>query len=184
MSFGSDAAPLAAAQQRHYELLGALNQQTPGGYAKARPNSTLKQANLDNVDWRVPALMRCKDPSWSESRPLDPRVSYEMRERLRVEGDQLERTLATEAMGNEQRMRQSGWEPKEYYYTKQSVPFNEAVPYYKRQDDIWERKLSLRTADEALRGNLYQPMPKPVVFAEDYENFQQGRHIKDDCYIT
>jgi hypothetical protein len=57
-------------------------------------------------------------------------------------------------------------------------------PGYQRQDDIWERKLELRTLQEAVRGDVTKPMPRPVLFAGDYDNFHEGKYLKDDCPIA
>jgi len=63
-------------------------------------------------------------------------------------------------------------------------PFIEVHPEYRREEDIWERKLELRSLDEAMQGDLTKPMPRPVLFAQDFENFQEGRYLKDDCPIA
>ncbi|CAE7561627.1 unnamed protein product [Symbiodinium sp. CCMP2592] len=34
--------------------------------------------------------------------------------------------------------------------------------------------LELRTIDEALHGDVSKPLPRPVLFPEEYQNFKQG----------
>lgn len=64
------------------------------------------------------------------------------------------------------------------------VAFTAARPSYRKQDDVWERTLALRLLDEAVRGNVSAPMPAPAVFAEDYENYREGKYVKDDCWLA
>eukprot|EP00435_Cladocopium_sp_Y103_P075814 s29_g65.t1 len=66
----------------------------------------------------------------------------------------------------------------------QGLPFNEVNPAYEADQDIWGRTLGLRTLQEALHGDVSQPMPRPVLFPEEYQNFKQGRYVVDDCPIS
>lgn len=64
------------------------------------------------------------------------------------------------------------------------VAFTVARPSYRKQDDVWERTLALRLLDEAVRGDVKNQMPAPAVFAEDYENYREGKYVKDDCWLA
>lgn len=172
--------------ERHRDLLRDLDTLTQGGYGshvKAVFSDT-KKANLDEVDWRVPKLMFCKDPRFNEG--VDPAFAFEVQQRKAADGEVLERQLAAEALADcERRMATAGRRPPmEERVVKPGVPFVQAVPAYQREDDVWSRKLELRTVGEALRGDVTKPMPRPALFEEDYENYREGRFIKDDCPIT
>lgn len=68
--------------------------------------------------------------------------------------------------------------------TPNGVPFAEACPSYSIEEDFWGRRLELRTLEEAMHGDVSKPLPRPVLFPEDYENFRQGKYVKDDCPIA
>ena len=69
-------------------------------------------------------------------------------------------------------------------FARKPHKFLEVHPCYRKEDDVWERTLNLRILDEAVRGDVSQPMPAPVVFAEDYDNYREGKYVKDDCWIA
>ena len=73
---------------------------------------------------------------------------------------------------------------RETVIMKKQLKFSEVHPCYRKEDDVWERTLNLRILDEAVRGDVAQPMPAPVVFAEDYDNYKEGKYVKDDCWIA
>lgn len=62
--------------------------------------------------------------------------------------------------------------------------FVQVHPGYRREDDVWERRLELRSLDEAMRGDVTKPMPRPVLFPSDFDNFHEGKYVKDDCPIA
>lgn len=64
------------------------------------------------------------------------------------------------------------------------VSFMEVHPTYKREDDVWERQMAMRSLEEALRGDVSVPMPKPVVLVEDYDHYREGKYVKDDCFMA
>eukprot|EP00747_Dinoflagellata_sp_TGD_P163474 gnl/TRDRNA2_/TRDRNA2_182165_c0_seq1.p1 gnl/TRDRNA2_/TRDRNA2_182165_c0~~gnl/TRDRNA2_/TRDRNA2_182165_c0_seq1.p1 ORF type:complete len:189 (-),score=57.28 gnl/TRDRNA2_/TRDRNA2_182165_c0_seq1:225-791(-) len=182
MPVGIDHEPadLQEAYRKHQKLLKACADM-PGGYVKRDPGSCLDQYSMTEIDWRVPQLMLCKDPNpkWNSRSSKDPQMLKWKQE----EGKRLEEELGNEAK-EEQKAVLNGMEAPKPIKHVMGVPFLEAQPNYKREDDIWERKLSLRTLDEALRGNVFEPLPRPVIFAEDYENYREGRYVKDDCPVA
>lgn len=174
-------------------MLPALDQLTHGEYTrKLKHNfSAASRENLDGIDWRVPRLLYCKDPKFNEG--LDPRFAFEVQQRKAADARTLEQQLGTEAMAIwEQRLADGNVSPEERPQflppqertVRRGVPFVEAVPNYTREDDVWSRRLELRSLDEALHGDVSQPMPRPVVFEEDYENFRAGKYVKPDCPIA
>lgn len=174
---------LDVAMQRHNGLVRDLDVLTNGEYNNEVNNSlsVARRANLDDVDWRVPRLVYAKDPKFNEG--LDPRFAFEVQRRKLTEGKVLEATLSGEA---ELRWRQENELPFEQaeVVVRKALPFVEAVPHYKAEEDIWSRKLELRTLDEALSGDVSKPLPRPAVFGEDYQNYRQGKYVKDDCPIA
>eukprot|EP00930_Biecheleria_cincta_P097359 TRINITY_DN89082_c0_g1_i1.p1 TRINITY_DN89082_c0_g1~~TRINITY_DN89082_c0_g1_i1.p1 ORF type:complete len:344 (+),score=59.38 TRINITY_DN89082_c0_g1_i1:93-1124(+) len=68
--------------------------------------------------------------------------------------------------------------------TPNGVPFVEACPSYAPEEDFWGRRLELRTLEEAMHGDVSKPLARPVIFPEDYENYRQGKYVKDDCPIA
>eukprot|EP00746_Dinoflagellata_sp_MGD_P000588 gnl/MRDRNA2_/MRDRNA2_101055_c0_seq1.p1 gnl/MRDRNA2_/MRDRNA2_101055_c0~~gnl/MRDRNA2_/MRDRNA2_101055_c0_seq1.p1 ORF type:complete len:206 (-),score=59.18 gnl/MRDRNA2_/MRDRNA2_101055_c0_seq1:77-694(-) len=134
-----------------------------------------------DIDWRVPQVAFCKDPKW------DSRLPIELNEQRYEEGDKLEADLAALALERSRiELEPLGKEPPpEETILAPGAPYLNVHPNYKKEEDVWERKLSLRTLDEAMRGeDLSKAMPRPVVFAEDYENYREGRYVKDDCPVA
>jgi len=179
---------LLYAEQMNGELEDALNDATGGFYSmyEQKQFSAETKAGLDYVDWRVPRLALCKDPYYNLPMPADPRIAKEIADIRVADGDKLEKELALEA-----------WEkwggilapagripPPVEVVTRPGAKFVEANPMYRRESDIWERRLELRSLDEAMTGDVTTPMPRPVLFAEDYQNFKEGRYLKDDCPIA
>lgn len=68
--------------------------------------------------------------------------------------------------------------------TPNGVAFVHACPSYQPEEDFWGRRLELRTLEEAMHGDVSKPLPRPVLFPEDYENFREGKYVKDDCPIA
>lgn len=133
------------------------------------------QPDTDYVDRRVRVLQCIKDPKYPlVAGPGDEDLGPVFEKR----GQDLEDILSHEAYMKA---------PKDFANEKVhrvGVAFQEAHPDYKKEEDVWERRLSLRTLDEAMRGDVSKPMPRPVVFAEDYENYREGRYVKDDCWVA
>jgi len=174
---------LALAMQRYNGLLKDVDILTNGEYSSEVSNmlSVSRKANLDDVDWRVPRLIYAKDPKFNKG--LDPRFAYEVQQRKAVEGHVLEATLSQEAEVHWARTQEVPIEQAEVF-VKKAIPFVEAVPHYKAEEDIWSRKLELRTLDEAMSGDVSKPLPRPAIFGEDYQNYRQGKYVKDDCPIS
>jgi len=186
---------LDQATNRRAELLQAYqdlsNAEGPGfipaaelAAANEKEFSLARKAHLHQVDWRVARLMYCKDPKYNAG--LDPALAYEVQQKKAVDGDQIEATLAEEAHAAwAEKLSQVGrqW-PSEIKVVKGGVPFVEAQPSYNPESDLWGRKLELRTLEEAMHGDVTKPMPRPVLFPEDYHNFKHGKYVKDDCPIS
>jgi len=175
---------LDTALQRRHGLLRDLDVLTDGEYAREvhKTFSASRKAGLDDVDWRVPRVIYAKDPKFNEG--LDPRFAFELQQRKLSDGQLLEQQLAGEADAAWLRDHGMPFAQSEFHVQREPVPFVEAVPSYKSEMDVWSQKLELRTLDEALRGDVSKPMPRPPVFAEDYQNYREGRYVKDDCPIA
>jgi len=117
---------------------------------------------------------------------LHPGVAAEVVRRKIADGEVIEHQLSLDSYNNWSKiLRPEGREPPpEERVVKPGVPFVEATPFYNQEDDIWHRKLALRTLDEAMRGDVSKPLPRPVLFSEDYENYREGKYVKDDCPIA
>jgi len=174
---------LTVAMQRHNGLLKDLDGLTNGEYNHDVSSllSVARKANLDDVDWRVPRLTYAKDPKHNEG--LDPRFAFEVQQRKLTEGQVLEATLSREAQEHWARTQEVPIE-QAVVDVRRTIPFVEAVPHYKAEEDIWSRKLELRTLDEAMSGDVSKPLPRPAIFGEDYQNYRQGKYVKDDCPIA
>mmetsp|Transcript_112317 Transcript_112317/g.204180 ORF Transcript_112317/g.204180 Transcript_112317/m.204180 type:complete len:194 (+) Transcript_112317:119-700(+) len=168
------------------DLENKLNQLTNNMYDRYNREhfSALTRANLEDVDWRVPRVVYCKDPKYNVR--LDPRIAAQAQELKRVDGDKLQDELSIEAWENWRKELEpcNRSPPPLETYIKPGHKFMHVNPAYRREDDVWERRLELRTLDEAMRGDVTKPMPRPVLFAGDYENFKEGRYLKDDCPIA
>lgn len=203
------------ASARHRELVQDLNMMRCDEYQRGMRKSFTSsfKANLDQVDWRVPRLMYCKDPKWNlDVMRLPPEIAHEVQQKKMIDGRIIEDQMSREAYGkavsdaekeqaeayrklreeqaknpDAQPVQISPFEhkpPAEEIYKKPGVPFIHAVPYYDRADDLWQRRLELRSMDEAMNGDVSQPLPRPVIFDEEFENFKQGKYVKDDCPIA
>jgi hypothetical protein len=172
--------------QKRRELTDALNELTNGEYTAHNKSklSPLRKANLDDIDWRVPRLMYCKDSKYN--REMDPRFAMETLQKKTADGQILEHQLGVEATAKwAEALQDAGMQPPPLEKVmKKPVPFVEVVPSYTPEADVWNRQLELRTLDEAMRGDVSKPMPRPVLFAEDYENYREGKYVKDDCPIA
>lgn len=177
---------LDSALERRRGLLRDVDALTAGGYSQHLQTvfSATRKANLDNVDWRVPRLMYCKDPRYNEG--VDPSIAFEVQQQKVIDGSALEQAFAAEAYADlVQRLEPAGLAPPLLERVVHPGPaFLEAVPNYQREDDIWNRRLGLRTLDEAMRGDVSKPMPRPAVFDKDYANCREGMYMKNDCPIT
>eukprot|EP00928_Gymnodinium_smaydae_P100004 TRINITY_DN9701_c0_g1_i1.p1 TRINITY_DN9701_c0_g1~~TRINITY_DN9701_c0_g1_i1.p1 ORF type:complete len:247 (+),score=60.79 TRINITY_DN9701_c0_g1_i1:152-892(+) len=177
---------LTEAGARHGALVQDLNGLTMDDYTRQMRNafSAAKRENLDLVDWRVPRLMVCKDPKHNAGVP--PAFAFEAMERKMHDGQILEEQLSREAYqkSKEELAQSGGHPPPEEVVVKPGVPFVHAVPNFHATDGTWQRRLELRSLDEAMRGDVSQPLPRPCLFADDMSNFQQGRYVQDDCPIA
>lgn len=183
----SERLDLAAA--RNQELTLSLDHLTHGKYSAdvQRTFSLTRKENIDEVDWRVPRLMFCKDPKNNKSLgSLPPALAVQVQERKIMQAQGLEQDLGLEAVRSwAGALASVGMQPPPLEtVAKQSVAFKEAQPNYAKEEDVWSRRLELRTLDEAMRGDLTKPLPAPVVFESDHSNFLEGKYVKDDCYIT
>lgn len=174
------------AQDVNVQLQSKLNEWTNNMYDRYNREhfSALTRANLDDVDWRVPRVVYCKDPKFNAR--LDPKIAAEAQAMKKADGDTLQDQLSVEAWEKwRQELEPCNRSPPPLEtYIKPSTKFTHVNPAYRREDDVWERRLELRTLDEAMRGDVTKPMPRPVLFAGDYENFKEGRYLKDDCPIA
>jgi len=187
---------LDVALAKRKELLQSLDQLTNsqkpavGGASQAmvskydQPVSKAVTYNLDQVDWRVPRLMYCLDPKYNTA--LDPAIAFEVQQKKSEDGQMLQRDLSSEAIQHwAQRLKDVDLTlPVQERVVRGGVPFSEANPSYDSAEDVWGRTLGLRTLDEALHGDVSQPLPRPVLFPEDYQNFKQGKYVRDDCPIS
>eukprot|EP00933_Yihiella_yeosuensis_P036364 TRINITY_DN30122_c0_g2_i1.p1 TRINITY_DN30122_c0_g2~~TRINITY_DN30122_c0_g2_i1.p1 ORF type:complete len:334 (-),score=75.25 TRINITY_DN30122_c0_g2_i1:159-1160(-) len=146
--------------------------------------SLLRKAHLDKMDWRVAKLMYCKDPKYNMG--MDPSMAYEVQQKKAREGAELERQLGQEATAWwTESMQGTGQRPPlEETVVRDGLPFVEVAPTYQAGADLWSRRLDLRTLEEAMNGDLSRPLPRPVLFPEDYDNFKEGKYVKDDCLIA
>jgi len=172
--------------QKRAELISDLDWLTDGEYTEHVKNtfSISRQTNLDGVDWRVPRLLYCKDPKFNDA--LGPALAFDVQQRKVRDGGSLEKSLAAEATANwAKALEPCGLKPPPLeVYAQDPVAFVEACPNYQADDDVWTRRLELRTLDEAMRGDVSKPLPRPAVHTEDYENFREGKYVKDDCPIA
>lgn len=179
-----DMAELAIA--KHHALLQDLNGLTENEYARqmGKRFTASKALNMDNIDWRVPRLMLCKDPKYNMGVP--PPFVEEVMERKTHDGVVLEEQMSREAYKKsaEELKDSERVPPPLEYVRRKGVPFVHAVPHYDQDDDLWQRRLELRSLDEALRGDVSQPLPRPVLNHEDMDNFRSGKYVKDDCPIA
>jgi len=177
---------LDQATQKRHELLGTLDVLTDGLYADHERNglSAAHKAGLDEVDWRVPRLMYCKDPKHNAG--VNPAFAYEVQQRKLADSEVIEKQLGREATDNwAQALQVVGQKPPPLEMNRRRpTPFVEAEPDYSAVDDVWARTLELRTLDEAMRGDVSKPLPRPAVHTEEYTNFHEGRYVKDDCPIA
>lgn len=172
--------------QTNDELEKRIEEETNGLYEEhlKRKFSLMRKANLDWIDWRVPRLHYCKDPLYNTN--LEPALAFEVQERKAADSQVLEFELSKEANVNwGKALIPVGMTPPPLEKTvRGGVAFTEATPNYVRADDVWNRKLDLRTLEEAMRGDVSKPMPRPVLFSKDYANFKEGKYVKDDCPIA
>lgn len=177
---------LQAAMQKRGELLEHIQEETNGLYQEHLRTkfSAAGKANVSGIDWRVPRLQYCKDPFYNQQ--MNPIMAFEVQERKSADSRVLEYELSKEANANwAAALLPVGMAPPPLEKVVQpKVSFVEATPNYVAEDDVWNRKLELRTLEEAMRGDVSKPMPRPVLFAEDYENYHQGKYVKDDCPIA
>jgi len=189
---------LQIAEQTNALEKTTLNDMTGDAFEQyeARHFSAVAKANLSDVDWRVPRLMYDKDPKYNRNLvPLfqqasNPQEAWQRYHQVQLakcqEASQLENELSAESIAQwRQKLEPNHMSPPPMEVTiRPGCPFTHVHPDYRREGDIWERKLELRTLDEAMRGDVTKPMPRPVLFASDFENFQEGRYLKDDCPVA
>lgn len=148
----------------------------------AKHFSALSKAELADVDWRVPRVSYCKEPKYNDELPGNARRLISQAKAK--DGEMLEQLLGQEAIRQWAEAHPKSPMPPEEMVLKPGVPFNAVHPGYRRWDDMWERELTLRNLGEAMKGDLNRPMPKPVLFGEDYQNFHSGKYLKDECPIA
>lgn len=180
-----------AGTSMNQSLSDRLDGTIPGGTDDQTKNTATRKAGLNDVDWRVPRLQYCLDPKYNNL-PMNPMLQQQLAQRRMFDAQNLEAELADEAQRDfDEKIRERMPDHKGAYPTapeesdaNKKVNFMEVEPNYRREDDIWERKLALRMLDEAMKGDVSMPMPRPVLFAEDYENYRVGKYVKDDCPIA
>eukprot|EP00927_Polykrikos_kofoidii_P074168 TRINITY_DN70140_c0_g1_i1.p1 TRINITY_DN70140_c0_g1~~TRINITY_DN70140_c0_g1_i1.p1 ORF type:complete len:269 (-),score=40.96 TRINITY_DN70140_c0_g1_i1:215-1021(-) len=139
---------------------------------------------VEPPDPRVGRLQLCKDPKFNGG--VRPEFAFEVQQRKLVDGRALEEILSREAyVIAAGELAQSGRKPPpEEVIKKPGVPFQRAVPAYEQDSGLWTRKVELRSMDEAMRGDVSQPMDRPILFKEDFPTFKAGQYVKDDCMIA
>jgi len=176
---------LNSAIDKRRDLVGHLDELTEGAYSEGMKKtfSASRKANLDDVDWRVPRLMYCKDPKHNGSAEAH---AFEVEQRKMADSQVLEEQLAQDATDKWAKALAVVGErpPPEERTVERRIPFVEARPNYNAEDDVWSRTLELRTLDEAMRGDVSKPLPRPAVHTEEYQNFHEGKYVKDDCPIA
>jgi len=177
---------LNTAVKKRHQLVGVLDEITHGEYSDHMQNTFAyaRKAGLDDVDWRVPRLMYCKDPKYNHGVPSA--VAQDVMRRKMADAQVLEQQLASEAYTNwETALAQVDKAPPPLEVVRQrQVSFMEATPNYSTEDDVWARTLELRTLEEAMRGDVSKPLPRPAVHLEEMQNFREGKYLKDDCPIA
>jgi len=177
---------LNCAIDRRTELVHHLDELTDGVYSEGMKKtfSASRKAELDDVDWRVARLMYCKDPKHNAG--VDAAHAWEVQQRKMADSQALEDALAHDATDRwAKALAVVGEKPPPVERTvERRIPFVEARPTYNPEDDVWSRTLELRTLDEAMRGDVSKPLPRPAVHTEEYQNFHEGKYVKDDCPIA
>lgn len=150
----------------------------------AKQFSALTKASLDDVDWRVPRVNYCLDSKYNDELPVNLRKA--VGQAKAKDGAILEHHLGADAIRKwkEEHPHPDTPMPPMETVIKPGSPFLAVHPGYRRWDDMWEREFTLRNLGEAMKGDLNTPMPRPVLFGEDYQNFHQGKYLKDECPIA
>lgn len=180
----------ANAEVRHDQLRGHLDNISKNRYSKKEYMRAIVAADkptLADVDWRVPRLVHCKDPKYNILAAVEGPFAEGIQEAKMVQGRALEDQLAFEAYQKSLKEHENSGgrlPPPVETVVKPGVEFNKAVPQYKYDNDLWQRRLELKTLDEAMTGDITTPMPRPVIHSQDYDNFREGKYVKDDCYIA
>jgi hypothetical protein len=178
------------AEKTNVTLENQLNAMTGDHWKQyhAKQFSALAKSGLDDMDWRVPRVNYCLDSKYNDELPANLRK--EVGEAKTKDGTILQQKLGEDAI---RKWKETHPGTKDYPETpmppmetviKPGAPFIAVHPGYRRWDDMWERELTLRNLGEAMKGDLNQPMPRPVLFGEDYQNFHQGKYLKDECPIA
>jgi len=179
---------LASALKKKAELEANIERETNGFYGQQHSAkfSAAQKASLRGIDWRVPRLQYCQDPLYN--RQMDPMIAFQVQERKAADSQVLEYELSREANAQwAAALSPLGMAPpplEKVVKHSSKASFVEATPNYAREDDVWNRRLDLRTLQEATRGDVSKPMARPVLFPEDYANYQEGRYVRDDCPIA
>eukprot|EP00425_Heterocapsa_triquetra_P036375 CAMPEP_0195085476 /NCGR_PEP_ID=MMETSP0448-20130528/25884_1 /TAXON_ID=66468 /ORGANISM="Heterocapsa triquestra, Strain CCMP 448" /LENGTH=251 /DNA_ID=CAMNT_0040118875 /DNA_START=1 /DNA_END=753 /DNA_ORIENTATION=+ len=173
------AARLEQTLGKRHELIQDLDRLTDGDYTEHVKNtfSVARQAQVDAVDWRVARLLYCKDPKFNHG--LEPAIAFDVQARKAADGEHIEGELAAKAIAewNEALAPVGMQAPPLEFKSKDPVAFVQACPNYNSDEDVWTRRLELRTLDEAMRGDVSKPLPRPAVHTEEYENFQEGKYV-------
>lgn len=148
--------------------------------ARRRAEAASREVN----DWRVQRLMYCKDPQYNTV--ADPAHAYEIQQRKMADAEVLERQLGYEATQNwAKALSVAGQVPPPLECVQpKAIPFLEVQPNYQAEQDVWSQTLELRTLEEAMRGDLTKPLPRPAVHTEEYANFHEGKYVGDGCPIA
>uniref|UniRef100_A0A7S0ZXU9 Uncharacterized protein n=1 Tax=Noctiluca scintillans TaxID=2966 RepID=A0A7S0ZXU9_NOCSC len=161
----------------YHTIRGNLDAVAYAGLQDRSRNFASHPVYLDDVDWRVPKLVTCKDPAYNGAGDVRGLGNKE------AEGQRIEGALAQEAFEQSAiALRKSQrFPPKPEIIPKPGVPFLEAHPNYRPEDDLFQTRLLVRSLDEAMTGDPLEPMPWPIIFPEDIANYRSGKKVKDDC---
>merc|ERR1719265_2443872 len=173
----------ATADVKHDQLRANLDANSNGMFSKKEYKRGLMaagQPGLDDVDWRVPRLMHCKDPKYNILALSQGPYAEGIQEAKAAQGRVLEDQLAAEAFQKSlMEFENSGGRkpPPEETIVKPGVEFYKAVPQYHYEDDLWQRRLELKSLQDAMEGDIRVSMPRPVVLSQDYDNFREGKYV-------
>mmetsp|Transcript_27330 Transcript_27330/g.65888 ORF Transcript_27330/g.65888 Transcript_27330/m.65888 type:complete len:191 (-) Transcript_27330:51-623(-) len=122
-------------------------------------------------DPRVVQVARLMDPKFSRG--------HQARDiqKMAAHGFRMQEQLGAEVQAAQQ-------QEMVYDYISAAEKFQTVEPHYKREEDVWERRVEIRNLEEAMKGNIGEPMPEPVMFSEDYPNYQEGKYVRDDCWLA
>lgn len=180
-----------AADATNEKLENNLNEVTNNGWDlfESEQFSALTKAGLQDVDWRVPRVNYCMDTKYDREAPMNgvpPQFTQQVINAKRHDGQILKKMLGVDAIEKwTTKLRPHGLTPPPAEVVlRPGCPFVQVTPDYRREDDIWERQLEVRSLEDAMRGDVTKPLPRPILNAGDFESFHEGRYLKDDCPIA